>query len=127
MKYLSDYIQEAQTEFFNQTGTFFAFSDQQFNEGKKEGVKYASIGMGMLCPVENVKTLIAGLDSIHEAGIKQDIAENGIEAIIERELHNHEAFYTYDLNDTINSLDGYNVTKEQVKTIFNKIAPTVDA
>ena len=127
MKYLSRYIEDAQTKLFNDTGTFFAFSDKQFNEGIKEGVKYTFMGAGMICPVENVKTLIAGLDAIHEAGIKADIAENGIEAIIARELSNHEAYYTYDISDTVDSLEGYNVTNEQIQDVFNKIAPTIDA
>ncbi|MGR5097050.1 DUF7659 family protein, partial [Vibrio maritimus] len=46
MKYLSDYTQEKQTALFNETGAFFAFSNQQFDEAKKDGVKYCRITMG---------------------------------------------------------------------------------
>ena len=126
MKYLSDYIQDAQTKLFDETGTFFAFSQDQFNEGKKEGVTYTAMLGGAIVPVENAKKLMLGLEKIHDAGIAQDIAENGIEAIIARELSNHEAYYTYDISDTFDSLLGYNVTKAQVQAVFNKIAPTVE-
>ena len=81
----------------------------------------------MIVPVDNLQKVIAGLNSISEAGIKQDIAENGIDAIIARELSNHEAYYTYDISDTFDSLQGYGVTKAQVQAVFNKIAPTVEA
>ena len=39
MKYLSDYMEERQTELFKKTGTIFAFSKEQFEEGKKESIK----------------------------------------------------------------------------------------
>lgn len=38
MKYLSDYTNEKQTQAFDEAGAFFAFSQKQFNEAKKEGV-----------------------------------------------------------------------------------------
>jgi len=44
MKYLSDYTEEAQTKLFVEKGVFFAFSKDQFNEQKKEGVDYVSAG-----------------------------------------------------------------------------------
>ena len=72
MKYLSNYIEEAQTKAFDTNGAFFAFSTKQFNEAKTEGVKYTSLGLGMVCPSANVETLLSSLDTIHEEGIKQD-------------------------------------------------------
>ncbi|WP_456303359.1 DUF7659 family protein, partial [Vibrio lentus] len=48
----------------NEAGAFFAFSNKQFDEAKKEGVKYASLGMGLICPVDNAKQLMTRLDSI---------------------------------------------------------------
>ena len=38
MKYLSHYIQDKQTQAFNEAGAFFAFSNQQFDEAKKDSV-----------------------------------------------------------------------------------------
>ena len=55
MKYLINYIEEAQTKAFEKAGAFFAFSDKQFEEQKKEGVRYSYMGAGLICPKENQK------------------------------------------------------------------------
>ncbi len=39
MKHLSDYMNEMQTELFNETGSFFAFSQSQFDVKRREGIK----------------------------------------------------------------------------------------
>jgi hypothetical protein len=115
MKYLSHYTEQGQTELFNSLGAFFAFSQSQLDEAKKEGVTYVSMGSGLICPKDNAKELMLGLESNHAQGIAADIAENGIEAIIQRELGNHEAQITGDLDDTMRALEGYGVTEAQVK------------
>lgn len=120
MKYLSNYVEAAQTELLNQLGAFFAFSKQQFEEQKKDGVQYVSMGAGLICPTDNAQNLYEGLGKIHTAGIAADIAENGIQAIIKRELYNHEAFYVNRLDDTIAALEGYNVTREQVAKVYSE-------
>lgn len=38
-------------------GAFFAFGNAQFDEKKVEGVKYASLGMGIICPLDKVDEL----------------------------------------------------------------------
>lgn len=126
MKYLSNYIQDAQTALFNETGTFFAFSQAQFNDAKKDDVIYVSLGAGMICPKENVEKLKSGLEKIHADGIAQDLAENGKDKVIERELHNHEAFYVGEIDDTCDALKGYGITRDEVLAVYNKIAPTID-
>jgi hypothetical protein len=118
MKYLKDYINEKQTELFERTNTIFAFSNKQFEEQQKEGVTYVNCGMGMLCDERYVVELMKGLDKIHKEGIEQDIAENGLEKIILRELRNHEAYYTREIDDTYESLKPYGVTEEQVWKMF---------
>ena len=65
MKYLSDYMNEKQTALFNRTNSFFAFGDKQFQEQRKEGVKYASLGNGLICPVEYADELQSGLKTIY--------------------------------------------------------------
>lgn len=114
MKYLSDYTKQAQTELLNELGAFFAFSNKQFNEAKKDGIKYVSLSSGLICPKDNVKTLIEGLDGINERGIKADIAENGIKEIIWRELGNHEAQITGDISDTVDKLADYPITRDMI-------------
>jgi hypothetical protein len=119
MKYFKDYTEEPQTILFKNTGLIFAFSMEQFNAEKVEGIKYVNLGHGMICPKENVETLTEGLEKIKIEGVKQDIEENGKEAIIKRELWNHEAFYTYELDDTLESLKKYGFTYEDVQAVFN--------
>ncbi|CAK1692420.1 BCTnown [Vibrio crassostreae] len=126
MKYLSHYIQDKQTQAFNEAGAFFAFSNQQFDEAKKEGVKYASLGMGLICPVDNAKQLMIRLDSIAQEGIAEDIKENGKKAIIRRELFNHECFYTNDICDCVEKLEGYGITYDEIYELFNHIRKTED-
>lgn len=119
MKYLQDYQEERQTALFNSTGAFFAFSQSQFNEGKKEGIKYVNCQGGMICPKDNVIILIEGLDQIYKEAIQQDIKENGKEAIIKRELYNYECFYTYDTKSAVDALHGYGFTDDDIIAVFN--------
>ncbi|WP_210464293.1 DUF7659 family protein [Vibrio crassostreae] len=126
MKYLSHYIQAKQTQAFNEAGAFFAFSNKQLDGEKKEGVKYASLGMGLICPVDNAKQLMTRLDSIAQEGIAEDIEENGKKAIIRRELFNHECFYTNDICDCVEKLEGYDISYDEVYEVFNHIRKTED-
>lgn len=67
MKYLSHYLEEAQTKAFEKAGAFFAFSNSQFDEKKKDGVKYVDMGAGLICPKENMVTLARELNQATEA------------------------------------------------------------
>lgn len=118
MKYFSDYTQDLQTNLFNEVGAFFAYSDKQFNEAKKDGLKYVSLGYGLICPVGKEDYIMEQLESIQKKGIEQDIKENGIEAIILRELANHEANITYSIDDTKEALDGYDIKEELILDVF---------
>ena len=126
MKYLAEYMEARQTELFKNTGTFFAFSNSQFMESRKEGKKYVSLGAGMICEKEHVKTLVDGLDLIYKESIEQDIKENGMEAIIIRELYNHEAFYTWEIEDTVDKLKDYPTTEEEIAIVFRQEAAKQD-
>jgi len=125
VKYLSDYVADAQSKLFLDTGSFFAFSQKQFDEAMVEGVKYVALDAGLICPKENVDRLINGLSEIHKAGIAQDLAENGKTSIIERELWNHEAFYTCSPQNTFDSLSGYDITRDEVNEVYNRLARTL--
>lgn len=118
MKYLINYIEEAQTKAFNKAGAFFAFSDKQFDEQKKEGVEYSHIGAGLICPKENCKSLVEALGAIHKAGMEQDLKENTKEGVIKRELANHEAYYTGSIDSTFDALEAYGITAQEILTVF---------
>lgn len=113
-------METRQTELFNRTGTIFAFSNKQFEEGKKEGITYSSLGGGMLTEKGNEIEVIESLDLIYKESIIQDMKENGKGKVILRELQNHEAFYVGDIEDTINKLEDYPITEEEISKVFQK-------
>lgn len=126
MKTLNTYTEQAISDLLATHGAFFAFSNDQFNEKKQPDVKYVNCGSGLICPKANVTELLAGIQDVGKKGKEQDISENGIEAIIERELRNHEAFYTGDIEDTVDALVGYGITAEQVMGVYRKLRDTVE-
>ena len=99
MKHLTDYTSDKLSKLWDDNGAFFAFGQQQLDEKKQEGV---------------ASKVIAGLESIHAEGIQQDISDNGIKAIIHRELANHEAQISGDVSNTVEALEGYGITRKQV-------------
>jgi hypothetical protein len=118
MKYLADYMNERQTAAFDKADAFFAFSREQFDKSKVEGVKYVNLDMGLICPKEHAATLLKELDDIYQESIQQDIAENGLNAIIQRELSNHEAYYTRNIDSTADALADYPVTFDDIMKVF---------
>lgn len=118
MKYLKDYTEKAQTKLFKRTGTLFAFSQDKFQEQRKEGEKYVGLGSGIYVIERNAETLVKGLNKIQAKGIKEDIKANGIEAIILRELNNHEAYYDGDTERTFEALEEYGITHDEVKKMY---------
>jgi len=130
MKYLQDYKEQAQTDLFNKTGSFFAFSGTQFKEGTNkvkensevcgyvEGDKWTEMGAGLFTLSKYVDKLINDLDTIQNEAIAQDLKENGINNIVLRELGNYECYYTGDITSAFDELKQYGVTVEQVQKKF---------
>ena len=125
MKYLSELMEDKQTLLFNKTKTFFAFSNEQLEEGKKKhnikNTKLVSMGGGMICPKENAETLSQGLKKIYNDSILEDIQLHTINRIVLRELANYECFYTGDISDCVENLRDYpGISKKLIVKIFNK-------
>ena len=118
MNFLQDYRDNKQTDLFNRTGSFFALSNKQFDEGKKEGAVYVNMGAGLLCEKDHVKELINGLDQINKEAVKQDLADNGYYNIIERELWNYESYYTGDISDAVDELKQYGISRKEVLAVY---------
>ena len=116
---LSTIIQAEQTILFDKLGIFFAFSNEQLDRQKKEGVEYVSLGAGTICPKENVKAFIEEHANLVKTGIAKDIEKNGKEKIIHRELCNYECFYSGDLDDAIDALEDYGFTNEEIYAVYN--------
>jgi hypothetical protein len=115
MKTLSSYTEARTTELLNTCGAFFAFGQKQMDEQKVEGITYISMGGGLVVPVIYAVQFSRGFKLIVSESIAQDIAENGKPAIIRRELANHEAQITSDISDTVEALEGYGITEEEVQ------------
>lgn len=103
-------------------GVFFAFSDEQFQSNKTplaEGEKYVAFGAGSYLPKSSVEKFSAGIARINSE-FKKEVRDNKArEAHILYELKNHEAFYVYDIEDTLQAL-GEDYSKEEVQAVFKK-------
>lgn len=130
MKYLTDYTQESQTKLFEELGVFFAFSVEQFKEGaekyahkKAKDEKWSNMGMGMYMPSKNVDEFILRHDKLAQEGIKLDLAENGREGVLSRELGNYEIGYSWEGHHDPNfrsAIGGYNFTEEEIQAAYKK-------
>ena len=109
-----------QTVALDKAGAFFALSTKQFEKQKKPNTTYVNGHAGMICPKDTLTTLLKELDEIYKSSIAQDLAENGAQAIIIRELNNHEAYYTGDIESTVEALSDYPypITIEAIQKIF---------
>ena len=103
-------------------GVFFAFSNKQFEEGKttlKEGEKYISIGLGGFMPKGNIESWQTSMNEIDQWFKSQTQAsEQSRYDHIAYELINHEAYYTGDIQTTLDAL-GLGYTAEDVWKVFN--------
>lgn len=120
MKYLSDYVEKAQTAAFEKAGAFFAFSNKQLEGKVKKGVKYVNMGIGLICPKDTADQLFKDLESINKGGIKKDLKENGVKGVIKRELYNHECFYTGSVEDAVDKLESYGISREEVIEVYKE-------
>ena len=97
---------------------FFAFSNEQLEEGKKKiGVKdnkeLASLGMGGFGKKEDIKLFFEEADKEdkrYKAELKE--ARKAKEEAILYELNNHECFYTGEIDDVANIFKGIYNTKD---------------
>lgn len=109
-------------QLINDCQLFFAFNDEQFAEGKDktplaEGDKFVSIGSGGYLPKSKGKAFLDGMDAI-DAWFKGATKDEKIrKQHIAYELENHEAYYTGDIQDTLDAL-GSSYTEEEVLAVY---------
>lgn len=119
MKNLSNYINEKINHLLKKYNGFFAFSEKQFEEAKKENVKYVCRGAGLYHEAGKSEEFDEDYKLIIKEAIEQDLKENGKEAIIERELENYECYYTNDISNAVIHLKDYDITYDEIKAVFN--------
>lgn len=114
--------QDRHNKLFDECGVFWAFSNEQFDEGrpKDKSIKLVSIGAGGFMPKDNFDKLIAGSKAITKWEKDAIKAAKADEQVILYELNNHEAFYTLDTEDAFEALKPLGYTREQVKAVYKK-------
>ena len=121
MKYLSDYLNDPSSALFKKYGVFFAFSNKQYKEqANPDVVKYVRMPSGAICPEENALEFMKAYAKLVDECIEMDKADHTKEEIIWRELTNHEAYYTGDITDTVESLEDYDYSESDVLKVYKK-------
>tara|TARA_Y100001963_G_scaffold109112_1_gene150796 strand:- start:191 stop:592 length:402 start_codon:yes stop_codon:yes gene_type:complete len=124
MKYLSEIMEEKQTELFNKYNVFFAFNDEQFKEGLNKynltkDDKITNMKNGVFCPSKHVKDFINDHYNHYKNSIKEDMKQ-GKDKVILRELSNHECFYTGDISDCVSTLKDYPIKRGEIIKVYRK-------
>lgn len=120
MSNLAQLTEQHVTELFKRVGSFYAFSEKQFEESKKPGVEYHNLGGGLIAPKGTEKELYEELDKIYRKGRADDIALNGKKKIIIRELYNYECFYTLNCEMAVITLKDYGFSEEDIAEVFSE-------
>ena len=102
-------------ELLTKNGAFFAFTEQQYNVEALPGVEYKRLYAGMLCPSNNVKTVMNGLDSLSDEKIQYELTNNTLKTIIWDSLANYECQISGDYNDACSALKVYGITEDDIK------------
>ena len=119
---IKDQKQNKVNDLITSCNVFFAFNNDQFNEGRtknplSEGDKYVSISAGGYMPKSKVDNFINGMADINK-WYKSALAVNRLRAKnILYELFNYEAFYTGDITDTLAALGG-DYTRAEVLKVY---------
>lgn len=121
MKYLTDYTELKLLALFEEQGAFRALGEEALAAQAVEGVEYGQAAFGVMCPIENCQAVRDGINKIMDEGRAADIAENGRDGVIQRELFNLEAFVSYDTTSCEEALADYGITKNEVVSVFNRV------
>jgi hypothetical protein len=107
---LSSALETGTSKLFAKYGAFFAFGEKQFNEQKKEGVKYIADGSGLLIPKDNYDAFVKEYNNLKAEAVAEHVAKYGADQIIRYEYFNHEQQLDLYYGKTENS-DTYNALK----------------
>ena len=125
-KNLSSYTDQPISELFNKYGAFWAFSNSQFSESKKNNIEYVSFWGNCFCDKKTAKQFIEEYHSIFEEQQKLFLLENKREDIIKYELSNYECYYTGEIEEAFDVLKIYGISYEEVQEIYRKELPKYD-
>lgn len=115
-------VQRKHQKLFSKCGVVWAFSEEQFMEGKKpleQGDKYVSIGAGGYMPKSRHAELVAGMAEIDKWS-KSEVKKAKAEEVILYELRNYECFDTGDIDSAMSILSELGYSEKEVKTVYHK-------
>jgi hypothetical protein len=124
MENLFDVTSKELEKLREKNGVCFAFSQRQFDEQKRDGVKYVEISSGTLCPKENVIHYMNEVIKIIDKGVKYMVDKYGAIEIIKYEYWNHETQLTGDICTLEESLQIYQerYPEDFKRNIIEKVA-----
>lgn len=105
---------------YEKYGTFFAFGQSQFDEQKKEGVIYVSLGYGMISPKETSNEMLRELDKAISKGIELEKLSKSKHEIIKYHLSNYECYYIGDCTEAINHCKAFGYTEDDVLKVYKE-------
>lgn len=111
----------AMSQLFVEHKVFFAFSSEQFEEGKKKHPEVKGWGNlfgGGICPKDKVKGFYEALNNHTSHFINLEKKIKTKEDIILDSLYNYECFYTHDLEEIIKLMADYGFTETDVWKVF---------
>ncbi len=113
------------SDLFNKCDVFWAFSNEQFAEGRKKhplkkGEKYIRIPGGGFMPKFNFDEFQTGLTAIKKWKT-QAMKEVKAEEAILYELNNYECFYSCEIDDVVDHFEG-KYTIEEIRKVYRKYA-----
>lgn len=120
---LKEEKQQKYNKLLNDCNVFWAFNNEQFEEGKaknplEDGDKYVQIFGGGIMPMSKVQALKDGGKAIEKWYREELKKEKNLRRDnIVYELGNHEAWYTHDIESTMDTL-GPDYTAKEVWKVF---------
>lgn len=119
MEYSREKEQQKYNDLMDKCRVFWAFSAEQFAEGKakNQSKKYISFGGGGYVPEQHFEQLKSGMKAIAEWAKK---AKKDDQEVILYELNNYECFYQGSIEDALPRLKDLGYTVKQVQAIYNK-------
>jgi ATP-dependent Clp protease ATP-binding subunit ClpA len=128
MTTINNYLQEETNKLINDCDVFFAFSQSQMKEGidklkekynstADNKLKLTDIGSGGFIPSINLDKYIQGHKDIDKQYKKLKKDEKAKNEYILYELHNHEVFYTGNINDFCSTYMS-DIPKEEIISVY---------
>lgn len=107
------------SKLMKKTFSFFAFSNNQFDEQANCNFKYTSLGSGLCVPTVFAEKFIMTFDAIRIKNIEDHQANTSNRDIIWYQLVNYETQFTGDLSCVYDALIDYKgITKEMIDDVY---------